>query len=200
MTATLKATLTGFLLGWIGFAFGQDGPETLQEKFDQMMTKSNNYEIYKVIPKTQINELWLEVKDSIGEKRNEVLLLQNEINEFSSRIDTLENQLLRTNSQLAEARLATESINFLGGQMTKTGYHWLVWSIIVVLCLGVIAVYFYSVAAAKSSGRIKKDHEYLRREYEAHKDRSRETQVRLKRELQTAINTIDELKKGKVSR
>ena len=84
--------------------------------------------------------------------------------------------------------------------MSKTGYHWMVWILIFTLLTVAILIYLYAISMVSSGKRIKKDHEYLRREFESHKDRSRENQVKLKRELQTAVNTIEELKKGKISR
>ena len=83
------------------------------------------------------------------------------------------------------------SIDFLGLSLSKLSYHIIVWSLILILTgLGLFA-YTMFFRSNKLTVRHRKELEDLEREFERHKQAAREKQVKLKRELQTAINRLD---------
>ena len=168
------------------------GQETLQEKYDDMIESTETYEQYKVIPRTRLNGFWSEVSDSLNqnkivqkEQQNTILDQQAENVRVAAVAKDLE-------AQLSESLDQNDTIYFLGIPFSKIGYHLMVWLIIVALAvLGVIS-YLMFMRSNSVTSRVKKEHEELIAEFDAHKDKARETQVKLKRELQTAINSLNE--------
>lgn len=170
--------------------------ETLKDQFDRIMEKSSTYEQYKVIRQTEIVGFWESIDDTLGIRAQEIQKLKTRVTQLQMNMDSLNAQLRETKTSLEESELVNESITFLGMEMNKSAYHVLAWGIIVVLgVLGVLA-YGMFIKSNTTTSKVKKEFEQLRKEFEIQKDKARETQVRLKRELQTAVNTIDEMKRG----
>lgn len=169
---------------------------SLQGQFEGMMSKYNTYERYKVIPITELNNFWAQVNDSIGQRNRAITRLESEIRAQKIETDTLKRQLTETRASLKESMEINDSIEFLGIRFSKGGYHLTVWIIIGIIAAICLFMYFLYMRSNQTTVRIKREAEKVRREYSDHKDKSRETQVRLKRELQTAVNTIEELKRS----
>lgn len=168
------------------------GQNSLKEKYDNMIETTETYEQYKVIPRTTIDAFWAEVSDSLSGNSRTVYDLRQTIQNQQASITTSEAQVSDLSNQLSESLNQNDSINFLGISFSKVGYHLMVWLIIVTLAvLGVIS-YLMFMRSNRVTTRVKKEHEELIAEFDTHKDKARETQVKLKRELQTAINNLNE--------
>lgn len=175
------------------FSMAQDG---IKKEFDQMMEKSSTYEQYKVIKITEINEFWARVESTLDARTANIQRLQNQLEAVDTQVDSLQAELARVNVRLNETLEEKDSIVFLGLSMEKTAYHIFVWIIIVALAVLCVMAYLMYIKSNKTTTRIKREYSGLSKEFEAHKDKARETQVKLKRELQTAVNSIDEIKRG----
>ena len=166
--------------------------ETLQSKYDNMIESTETYEQYKVIPRTTLDGFWAEVADSLSVQAKTVSDLGSQLSSLQSTISTLESKNGEVQAKLDDSLTKNDTISFLNIPFSKLGYHLMVWLIILVLAvLGVIA-YLMFIRSNKVTTRVKQDHEELIKEFDAHKDKARETQVKLKRELQTAINQLNE--------
>ncbi|MFH6982273.1 hypothetical protein [Marinoscillum luteum] len=170
--------------------------ESLKDQYEQIMQKSSTYEQYKVIRQTEIEGFWVNIADTLSSKSDEISSLQSRITDLQTNIDSLKSDLRKVNVRLAESIKTNDVITFLGMEMEKTAYHILVWVIILILAVAVVLAYGMFMKSNASTSRIKREFEQQRKEFETHRDKSRETQVRLKRELQTAVNTIEEMKRG----
>lgn len=160
------------------------------------MEKYSTYEQYKVIPITRMNQFWAEVNDSLVTKDKSNAKLKGEIIALKAMIDSLNSELSTVKANLETSEETNSEISFLGIPFDKTIYHIMVWAIIILLAALTILTYFMYIRSNGLTSRFKKDLEQLRHEYDDHRDKSREAQVKLKRELQTAVNTIDEMKRG----
>ncbi|MEQ8582873.1 MAG: hypothetical protein RIC30_11955 [Marinoscillum sp.] len=170
--------------------------ESLKDQYEQIMQKSSTYEQYKVIRQTEIEGFWVNIEDTLRAKSKEITSLQSTIANLQGNIDSLKSDLRKVSARLAESEKTNDGIIFLGIEMEKTAYHILVWVIILILVVAVVLAYGMFVKSNATTSRIKREYEQQRKEFETHRDKSRETQVRLKRELQTAVNTIEEMKRG----
>ena len=170
--------------------------ESLKDQYEQIMQKSSTYEQYKVIRQTEIEGFWVNIEDTLRAKSKEITSLQSTIANLQGNIDSLKSDLRKVSARLAESEKTNDAIIFLGIEMEKTAYHILVWVIILILVVAVVLAYGMFVKSNATTSRIKREYEQQRKEFETHRDKSRETQVRLKRELQTAVNTIEEMKRG----
>jgi len=196
----LKRTLKVFLMMFVLIAAHTGFSQTLEEKFNTMIEKSSTYEQYKVIKITEINDFWKDVDETLKARASNIDRLENNVKSLQAKIDTLENKLARTRANLEASQSINSSISFLGADMAKTSYHLLVWVVIVLLAALVVVVYFMFMKSNAVTAKMKKDFNHLNKEFEAHRDKSREAQVKLKRELQTAVNTIEDMKRGGTSR
>ena len=94
-----------------------------------------------------------------------------------------------------ESNFGRDRISFLGVPLLKITYNSIVWGII--LILGIIAVVLFlrfmkSNAITKST---RKEYRVLEEEFESYKKNTRENEINIKRDLQTAHNTIEDLKR-----
>lgn len=182
-------------------AFGQDqstiessGNESLQSQYQKILDKSETYTEYKVIKKTDLSRFSNAVQDSLRTNRSEISGLKNKVKEQKSQISQLSKKIEELEIQLAESEKLRESLSFLGLNIYKTTYHLIVWLIIgVLLAFGIFAYISYMRSNAITSKSIK-DFKALEVEYEDHKKKSYENQLKIGRELQTERNEIEELK------
>ncbi|MFY0606598.1 MAG: hypothetical protein JXR10_07780 [Cyclobacteriaceae bacterium] len=179
-------------------SISQNGVDTLtlNQRFVKMMGKSTDYQQYKVIKKTEIEDFWVRTTDTLNTKTNKIENLNSQISQLNIKIDTLESRLSSTISALEESNSMNDEIGFFGSNIRKSTYHALVWGIIILLAILAIIIYVMYMNSNTVTVRVKKESEKLRKEFDEHRDKARETQVRLKRELQTAVNSLDEMKRG----
>ncbi|NEN24422.1 hypothetical protein G3O08_13000 [Cryomorpha ignava] len=178
-------------------AFSQDEPETpndLQNQFQEMKSSSNNYQIYKVVKETSLDDFWKSVADTLIEDRNQIQSLKAEVAGLNNELSELKNQVSERDASLEEQEYQIEHMSFLGMGLTKGTYVTFTWVLIFILFIAALILYFRFNSANKITVKAKNDYNSLDEEFEAHKKRSRETESKIKRELQTELNTVQELK------
>lgn len=173
----------------VRFAYAQD---TLQVKYNDLLDQTETYEIYKVIPQTQLNAFWAETMDSLRERSAVITELRDAQASQQQEINRLQTELGRAQSELDSSLAVNDAISFLGMEFSKTGYHIMVWLIIVVLALLSVVAYSMFIRSNSVTTRTRREYDSLQAEFETHKNHSREKQVKLKRELQTALNQLNE--------
>ena len=103
-------------------------------------------------------------------------------------------------SQLEKSEKLRESLAFLGIQMNKATYHLLVWVTIPALAVFGVFAYTSFMRSNKVTSKTKKEMNALEVEYDEHRKKSHEKQIKMGCELQTERNQVEELKtklKGK---
>lgn len=176
------------------FVFPSTAQETLQQKYDNMLESSETYERYKVIPRTDLSAFWSEVVDSLNQKQKQIQQLQTETEDAKALAQQARGELSDVQAKLDESLELNDTIYFVGIPFSKVGYHIMVWVIIIALAVLAIMAYFMFIRSNSVTSRTKREFDTLTAEYEEHKTKARETQVKLKRELQTAINKLNERK------
>ncbi len=173
---------------------------TLDGKYQEMMEKSETYEVYKVIKLDRLNTFWVEVQDSLNAQNRQIIRLSTTIDTLQSTVRSLNDNVERLTADLDESNSINDSISFLGIDFSKGFYHVLVWGIIGGCIVGLVIVFGMYKRSNSVTSRSLKDYRNLEGEYESHKNQSREKYVKLKRELQTALNKLEEIRKTKTSR
>ena len=169
--------------------------QTLSEQFYQLKEESNNYQEYEVIPRTELDAFWSVVEDSLQKQRNGITQRQATIQNQEARIDTLEQTLQTRDEELAESEYNSSRLNVLGIPVQKNSY--VVFSFALytgLLVFGFIFLFRYrrsNVVAVEK----RKEYELAQEELESYKKKSRDREIKLRRELQTEINRVEELKK-----
>lgn len=178
-------------------AFSQDEPEIsndLHSQFKEMKSSSNSYQIYKVVKETSLDNFWKSIADTLKEDRNQIKSLNTEVAGLNNELSGLKNQVNERDASLEEQEYQIEHMSFLGMGLTKATYVTFTWALIFILFIAALILYFRFNSANKVTVKAKNEYNALDEEFEAHKKRSRETESKIKRELQTEINTVQELK------
>lgn len=187
-----------FLLLWgfsVPVAFGQNAPtpNTLEEQFRTLKESSNNYQEYKVVRETSLNQFYNNVRDSIYTAKQNILQAKNKINEQQQEIERLNEEVDSRQQALEQSEYEIAHTQLLGIDIEKETYNYLVWGIILILLI-ILAV---AILKYKSSNRVavkkKNEYEKLDQEFNDFKTRSREKEIKLMRDLQTERNTVEEL-------
>ena len=181
--------------------FGQDlsttepsADQSLKSQFQEILDRSETYTEYKVIKRTDLSQYSKAVQDSLRTNRVEINTLKNTVNDQKSQISELSKRITDLENQLAESEELRESLSLLGLNIYKTTYHLIVWLIIGVLLIFGVFAYTSFIRSNIITSKSIKEYKALEVEFEDHKKKSYEKQLKIGRELQTERNKIEELK------
>lgn len=163
-------------------------PNTVENQFNELYKKSNNYQIYKVIKKNEYLRLQKSILDSIKVIKTDAASKQVKINEQQKSITELQTKIDTLNSDLATSIGKEDAISFIGIPLDKATYNTIVWGIIFALLAG-LAFFIYrfnnSNVVTKETKSLLADTE---EEFEQYKRKSIEKEQKLRRQLQDEIN------------
>lgn len=183
-TAFLLLTLTSF-----------SQKVTLNRRWDYMLDKSNNYQLYKVIKKTELTEVWKAVQDSVSYLQSQLQRERSKIKELEGQIVVLKKQVEDIDKKHQAVNIEKDNITFMGAKVNKHNYVNILWVIIglVVIGCGILFILFLNsnrVTLQKSN-----EYDHLFKSFEEYKVSKIDLERKLRRELQTNMNMIEELKR-----
>lgn len=170
----------------------QESKPSLEEQMDEIMDKGRTYNQYKVIPITRMQELFDDINAEMKDQRAQINGATEAAEAAQIAAANSEQQRAQATTALAESQLLNDSIGFMGISFQKSSYNFLVWGIICLLIAGMGVLYVMFQRSHKITKGVQSDLNGLTDEFEAYKTKSHEKQVKLKRELQTAMNTLHE--------
>ena len=163
-------------------------PNTVENQFNELYKKSNNYQIYKVIKKNEYLRLQKSILDSIKVIKTDAASKQVKINEQQKSITELQTKIDTLNTDLATSIGKEDAISFIGIPLDKATYNTIVWGIIFSLLAG-LAFFIYrfnnSNVVTKETKSLLADTE---EGFEQYKRKSIEKEQKLRRQLQDEIN------------
>jgi len=168
---------------------------TLNNQFEKIKSEAETFKQYKLIEKTQLNAFWKTTMDSVKQLKQEKASLLDESESKDQRIETLESTLSEKNDQIDDLETQTSTIEVFGAEFQKSTFIFISFftagSLIVVL--GFVSFKYQDnnrVAQAKVN-----DYNKLNDEFEEYKRNALEKQMKLRRDLQTERNKIEEARK-----
>ncbi len=167
---------------------------TLPEQYETLKSKSNNYQIYKVVKEAALDDFWSGVKDTLRDERARIEALNAEVADLKKKVASLNKEVASRDASLEEQEFMIEHMSFLGMPLTKTAYITLTWVLIFGLFIAAAVLYFRFRSAHKVTAATQKEMRTLQDEFESHRKRTRENETKLKRDLQTEINRVEELR------
>lgn len=187
----LKASLTSILLF---FCFNSFAQLTLQQKlqtdiplntqFQLLLSQSRSQDAdFKIIRKSNIEIIQRNVNDSIARYTKEITALKKNSSSSSQQVEILQDSVEALSQSLAEEQKKTDSISFLGNNFSKSAYHTMVWSIIIVLAILSFALLTVYRKAKVDAVEHQKTVDELQNEFQAYKKKAMETEQKLKRQL-----------------
>ena len=180
----------------IGLSSSLSGQPNIQEQYNDFYEKSSTWEDYKVIKLYRLDEFWTVVTDTLKDKSQRIETAHQKIDTLNTQLTDLKSQLAITEIALNESEALNGSISFLGMETSKVFYNIFVWLLIMALAAGVGTNYVMFQRSNVVTTKTRKQIGELEGEFERHRTKARETQIKLKRELQTALNKLSEQRVG----
>lgn len=192
----MRTLLLTFFIAFASVLNAQDTEEanTLPNQYDDLKSNSNNYQIYKVVKETSMDAFWFSVRDTLKAERAEITSLKNEVAGLKKEVSSLNAQVSERDTKLQEQEHMIEHMSFLGISLTKGTYVAFTWVLIFILFAAALVLYFRFHGAHKVTAETRREIESIQLEFESHKQRTRENETKLKRDLQTELNRVEELK------
>ncbi|MCZ6694048.1 MAG: hypothetical protein O6939_09095 [Bacteroidetes bacterium] len=170
-------------------------PQNLDQSFQYLKQHSETYQIYKVIKEEQLNAFWKTVMDSTQLTKNKLTEARQQLAGKEEELQNLQKASEENQQQLEQANHESTRISVLGVDVLKSNYVIGMWGLVA----GLVALLVIIIAKFKNNNytttRVKNDFRELSEEYGDFKTRTREKEIKLKRELQTEVNTVEDLKK-----
>ncbi|MCX2681340.1 tRNA (guanine-N1)-methyltransferase [Galbibacter sp. EGI 63066] len=161
---------------------------SLDNQFEYIFQKANNYQDYKVVKKNWLYLLKKNTLDSVARLENELASSQELTTTQKKNIDNLNQELAKTNEQLAGVTEEKDSISFFGALVSKPIYKVIMWGIIVLLGI-ILGLFIYKFKNANVvTQQAKKSLADLEQEYEEHRRKALEREQKARRQLQDEIN------------
>ncbi|MDB5261198.1 MAG: hypothetical protein JWQ14_479 [Adhaeribacter sp.] len=182
---------------------------TLQQQFNQLKYRSSTHsefnQDYKVVKLRNLDAFWKNVADTLRARDIKVKQarkgIEQELVQAKKNLQEQDNQLQRLKQENAQKELEVQksvhnvaNISFLGLDMNKTTFVILSWGTIIILLVGLgILFYLFKNSKYVTDEKIKSYND-IEQEFKTHKQTSREKELKIKRELQTEMNRVEELK------
>ncbi|MBA6151110.1 tRNA (guanine-N1)-methyltransferase [Gelidibacter maritimus] len=161
---------------------------TVDNQFEYVIQKSNNYQDYKVVKKTWLYTLKAHTMDSLKAIRKDLVDTQNVVDSQVAEITTLKSNLSETQATLADTNEEKDNMALFGLQMSKNNYNVLMWSIIGAL-FALLLIFIYKFRNSNSVTRLaKKSLLETEEEFEEHRRTALEREQKVRRQLQDEIN------------
>lgn len=194
MRSLIAALLVMAFAGLQAQDISENESNSLGDQYNELKAKSNNYQIYKVVKEASLDAFWSSVRDTLGNERREINELNAEVKNLKAEVNSLNDQVAERDKALEEQAYQIDHMSFLGIQLTKGTYITVTWVIIFALFITALVLYFRFQSAHSVTAKTKKEFSTLQDEFDAHRQRTRESETKLKRDLQTEINRVEELK------
>ncbi len=172
--------------------FAQDSIEvrtnTLNDQMIDAFEKSNSYQEYKVIKKTQLATLRKNILDSVSNLDQKIEMQYSDLEKQKIAIDSLRGSLKETNETLSLSQEKEDGIHIFGLLTSKTTYNAVMWSIIAVLLLigGFLFYRFLNSHKIIKAAELKIAE--MEMEIEDYRRNSLDREQKLRRKLQDEIN------------
>lgn len=177
------------------FIAGTALSQSLNDKWDHMLDKAETFQHYKVIKRVELSDVWKSVQDTVGQLKTELIKERAQIKQQQEQIAALQKEVAELTGVIEKTKIDRDSMSFLGMSVDKYNYANTLWFIIFGILAGAgILFYLYRNSNVVTVQKIN-EYDQLSKSFEEYKQSKIEMERKLKRELQTYMNKIEELKK-----
>lgn len=166
--------------------FSQDN--SLENQFDEVLKKSNNYQEYKVVKKTDLNTLKSNTLSTVSQLESTIESSTQEINSQKSTITNLNKELESTKNNLEISKDKEKNIEVFGFKTTKGTYNTGMFSFIGLLLFTIIVLFIKYNNSNRVTKSTKIKLSETEDELESFRHRTIEKEQQLRRKLQDEIN------------
>lgn len=167
---------------------------TLDEQYKVLKESSNTHGNYKIIRETKLDAFWTGTLDSIAATKDRLQLTQAKVNELQAELEGIKKDMAAKDKELAAYQHAATHISVLGIDILKENFIYTFWGVISFLVLALLIIGYRFKENNRVTAATRKENGTLKEEMEEFKKRSLEKEKKLRRELQTERNTVEELR------
>ncbi|MDP2159894.1 MAG: tRNA (guanine-N1)-methyltransferase [Flavobacterium sp.] len=161
---------------------------SLDQQFEYVLQKSNNFQEYKVVKKEHLLLLKKNSIDSSNRFKKELIAIKDQVAGHNQEVKILKDTLATTKVELEKLQSAQNNILFLGAPVSKTNYNLIMWGIVAVLLLLVFVILFQMKSAKSVAKEAKEAIDKMEKEFDDYKQKALEKEQKLGRQLQDEIN------------
>ena len=187
----MKSVVFPVVLFFFGLMNAQDTlekPTPLATLFDSIYTISNSYDRYKIIKKVYFQDLKRQSLDSVENYKQQLIEKESLLKLETQNFESLKAQANLTQIALNQSLQKENSITLFGAAMSKKNYNLILWSIVLLLLLG-LCYYIYKFNNNKHlTKKAQNSLTEIEQELTAYRKRSLENEQKLRRKLQDEIN------------
>ena len=189
-----RFSLSVLLLTFLALPFAvpaQSSPEdkgslksgTIDSQFDYIYSVSNNFQEYKVVKRTNLDQLKSNMLDSMQTMRKEVADLKGLIASQKDSVASLKNTLVTAESEKQDAIDQKDNFTFLGMGVHKAVYSSFMWILVAALAGALAFFSFQYFSSFKKINKARKDLAEVQEEFDNHRKNMLDRERKLKREL-----------------
>lgn len=177
-----------FVFGLMNAQDTLEKPTPLATLFDSIYTISNSYDRYKIIKKVYFQDLKRQSLDSVESYKQQLIEKESLLKLETQKFESLKAQADLTQIALNQSLQKENSITLFGAAMSKKNYNLILWSIVLLLLLG-LCYYIYKFNNNKHlTKKAQNSLTEIEQELTAYRKRSLENEQKLRRKLQDEIN------------
>ncbi|MBL7845149.1 MAG: hypothetical protein JNK44_14890 [Cyclobacteriaceae bacterium] len=167
---------------------------SLQQQFQGIRDNSEFIEPFRMVRAYQVENFWKAVQDTLREMDKALVVANQKISAVESEVALLKNTISEKDSSVEEMAFAGSHIAFMGWDIPKTKFIWIVVSVSAGL-LAFMAILFFAFRTALQAARESRNlYNEVSNEFDTYKRNTVEKEVKLYRELQDYRNRLTELK------
>lgn len=161
---------------------------SIDNQFEFVIRRSNNYQDYKVVKKTWLYSLKAHTLDSLKAIHKDLSDTQKIVDSQALEITDLKSNLSNTKQTLDLTNEEKDNMALFGLQMSKGNYNILMWSIVAAL-LAMLLLFIYKFKNSNAVTKLAKNSlTETEEEFEEHRRNALEREQKVRRQLQDEIN------------
>ena len=168
--------------------------QSLDDQYRTLRDDAETFKVYKVIKQTELDAFWNVVMDSVKEVRSELLESYVTIERQQSDMSEKDGTINAKDEEIAQLEYEASHISVLGIGMFKEAYLAISFTLVALLVAALVFLYGRSKTSILTARKKMQEFSKLNAEYEDYKKDSLEKQMKLRRELQTQINKLEEIR------
>lgn len=176
------------------FSFGITFSQGINEQYNNLMTSSETFKDYKVIKINELDSFWKNIMDSVNQQKQSIASLNNEVAGQNNKLSKQSAEIESLKNRISELEEQTSSIEVIGISIDKTLFKTLILSISIILVATIGFLLFQLKDKLVLAKNKVKDYESLESKYEEFRRSALEKQMKLRRDLQTERNRLEEIR------
>ncbi|HEY9116661.1 MAG TPA: hypothetical protein VIN11_02480 [Roseivirga sp.] len=165
--------------------------QSLDNTFLEILDEAESYQEYKVIKTSKLRNFRNAMFDSLNSYNSTISSLQLELVSVQTELAELKSQFNLIKDSLEESEANAAMIGVMGVQMKKMTYNIVVWSLVCLLSLCLVIMYGRIKHVCSVVKRVKSAYSKIVEDYRNQRFQATEKQMKLRRELQTALNRLE---------